>query len=235
MEWNNKSEVRQHFIMALCGGFFGGYAIFGRSAVFGSAQTANLIELVSDLLGRDFREVLLRLGALLLYISAMVLFAVLSRKTVWNLKYLVFLIETGAVVLLAVLPENLNPIVALYPVFFAASFQWCVFKGAEGYACSTIFSTNNVKQTVLSFCDYFLTGQEQAQEREKSLKKGRFFGETLLFFHTGVACAFLGLKALGLSAIWLNLLVILAGLCATEALEGRIRAQLGGLRLNGPV
>lgn len=235
MEWNNKSEVRQHFIMALCGGFFGGYAIFGRSAVFGSAQTANLIELVSDVLGRDFREVFLRVGALFLYISAMVLFAVLSRKTVWNLKYLVFLIETGAVVLLAVLPEDMNPIVALYPVFFAASFQWCVFKGAEGYACSTIFSTNNVKQTVLSFCDYFLKGEEQAQEREKSLKKGRFFGETLLFFHTGVACAFLGLKALGLSAIWLNLLVILAGLCATEAQAGRIRAQLGGLRLNGPV
>ena len=40
MEWNNSSEVRTHFIMAVCGGFFGGYAIFGRMAVFGSAQTA---------------------------------------------------------------------------------------------------------------------------------------------------------------------------------------------------
>ena len=156
MKDDNKSEIRQHFLMAVCGGFFGGYAIFGRMAVFGSAQTANLIELVGDVLGHNLTDALLRIGALAIYIGAMVLFAALRRKTALNLKYLVILFEAAAVAVLGFFPENMNPILAVYPIFFAMSFQWCVFKGADGYACSTIFSTNNVKQTVLSFSDYFM-------------------------------------------------------------------------------
>ena len=64
MEWNNRSEVWAHFIMAVCGGFFGGYAIFGRMAVFGSAQTASLIGLVGDSLGGNLADDSLGLGAL---------------------------------------------------------------------------------------------------------------------------------------------------------------------------
>ena len=92
-----------HFIMSVCGGFLGGYAVFGRMAVFGSAQTANLIELVGDILGRNTTDALLRFGALVLYIAAMVIFSVMSKKTAWNLKYLVLLVDTAAV---AVLEHN---------------------------------------------------------------------------------------------------------------------------------
>lgn len=228
MKWNNKSEVRLHFIMVLAGGFFGGYAVFGRMGVFGSAQTANLIDLVGDILGSDLVDAAERLGALVIYISAMIIFAVLSRKTKWNLKYLVFAVETVAVVILAALPEKLDPVVALYPVFFATSFQWCVFKGAEGYACSTIFSTNNLKQTVLSFADYFLADGENAKEREErreSLKKGCFFGITLLCFHMGVGIAFLGVRSLGLAAVWLQLVFVLAGLGMTGIQDRKIRKR----------
>lgn len=230
MEWNNRSEVWMHFIMAVCGGYFGGYAIFGRMAVFGSAQTANLIELVGDFLGRNLGDAALRAGALALYIGAMVIFAVISKRTSWNLKYLVLLINTAAVAALSIMPEGMDPVLALYPVFFAMSFQWCVFKGAEGYACSTIFSTNNLKQTVLSFTEYFLTDTERTEERKKSLKKGRFFGETILFFHTGVAAAFMGIHFMGLSAVWLVLFPLFAGLCITEMQDGLIRGWICSLR-----
>ena len=229
MEWNNKSEVWLHFIMAVCGGFFGGYAIFGRMAVFGSAQTANLIELVGDILGRNLTDAVLRVGALALYIGAMVIFTVMRKRTSWNLKYLVLLVNTAAVAALSIMPEKMNPVLALYPVFFAMSFQWCVFKGAEGYACSTIFSTNNLKQTVLSFTEYFLTDRALAEERKKSLKKARFFGETILCFHASVAAAFMGLHFMGLSAVWLVLIPLFAGLCVTEMQEGLIRGWICSL------
>ncbi len=221
MKWENKSEVHLHFVMALIGGFFGGYAIFGRMSVFGSAQTANLIDLVGDILGREPLDAAVRIGALLLYVSAMVLFVFLSRRTSLNLRYLVFPVEAAAVLILVSLPKDMDPVVALYPVFFAASFQWCIFKGAEGYACATIFSTNNLKQTVLSFTEYFLSDSEE--EREKSLKKGRFFGETLLCFHAGVAAAFVGIHTVGLSVIWFQLIFVFAGLCMTEAQDRKIR------------
>lgn len=229
MKDDNKSEIRQHFLMAVCGGFFGGYAIFGRMAVFGSAQTANLIELVGDVLGHNLTDALLRIGALAIYIGAMVLFAALRRKTALNLKYLVILFEAAAVAVLGFFPENMNPILAVYPVFFAMSFQWCVFKGADGYACSTIFSTNNVKQTVLSFADYFMAKEETEEERGEYLRKGKFFGTTLLCFHTGVAIAFLGLRFLGLRAVWLCLILILAEFYMIEEQRAAQReAQLYG-------
>lgn len=223
MEWNNRSEVWMHFIMAVCGGFFGGYAIFGRMAVFGSAQTANLIELIGDVLGKNFEDALLRLGAVLLYAAAMVVFVVLGKKTSLNLKYLAITVNAAVVAVTALIPEKMDPVLALYPVFFAMSFQWCVFQGAEGYVCSTIFSTNNLKQTVLSFAEYFTTGKDEAEERAKNLKKGRFFGETILFFHVGVSAAFLALRIMGLSAVWLVMLPLSAGLIITEIQEGVIR------------
>src|SRR5699024_11733141 len=58
------------------------------------------------------------------------------------------------------------------------AFQWCIFKGAMGYTSSTIFSTNNIKQTVVSLTEYFLI-QDTTIKQEK-LKKGCFFGGTLL-------------------------------------------------------
>ena len=217
MEWNNRSEVWAHFIMAVCGGFFGGYAIFGRMAVFGSAQTANLIELVGDILGRNLTDASLRLGALLLYAAAMVIFVVLRA------------VDAAAAAATAAMPEQMDPVLALYPVFFAMSFQWCVFKGAEGYACSTIFSTNNLKQTVLSFTEYFMVREDDEEERTKKLKKGRFFGETILFFHASVAAAFLALHVMGLSAVWLVMLPLFACLVITELQEGVIREWMARL------
>ena len=41
------------------------------------------------------------------------------------------------------LVDGLDPVVALYPVFFAMSIQWSSFAGARGFYSSTIFSTNN--------------------------------------------------------------------------------------------
>ena len=60
-----------HFLMAFCGGFFGSYAVFNRMSVFGNAQTANLIELIGAVLGHDFPDALLRLGAFLVFVSAL--------------------------------------------------------------------------------------------------------------------------------------------------------------------
>ena len=96
MELNNRSEGWTHFVMAVCGGLFGGYAIFGLMAVFGSAQTANLIEMVGDILGRNLADASLRLGALLIYAAAIVLFAVLRKKTPLNLKYLATAVDAAA-------------------------------------------------------------------------------------------------------------------------------------------
>lgn len=118
MERANEFELPVHFIMAVFGGFVGAYAILARMEVFGSAQTANLIELVCSVLGRNPEEVLTRVAALLVYMSAMVVAAVLAKKVQWNLKYLAIFLDASAILAVGYFPENMDPVMALYPVFF---------------------------------------------------------------------------------------------------------------------
>ena len=189
-----------HFLMAMIGGFLGGYAIFARMNIFGSAQTANLIELIKNIFGANYVESLMRIGALLIYILAIMIATVLTYKSQWNLKHLVLYLEMICIVILGFIPEDIPPIIALYPCFFVTAFQWCIFKGAMGYTSSTIFSTNNIKQTVVSLTEYFLI-QDTTIKQEK-LKKGCFFGGTLLCFHCGVALSYLLWSIFSLAAIW---------------------------------
>ena len=57
-----------HYTLSFIGGYLGLYAIVSRADLFGNAQTANLLGVVRDLIGRNFSDMLLRVGALLIYI-----------------------------------------------------------------------------------------------------------------------------------------------------------------------
>lgn len=228
MKDKNRLDTYVHYIMAVCGGCFGGYALFGRMAVFGSAQTANLIELVGDILGKNIQEVFIRIGAVLIYGAAIVLSVVLSKKLSFSLKYPVIFIEISAALFLGFLPENINPIIALYPVFFITAFQWCVFTGARGYVSSTIFSTNNMKQAVISVSEYFLSKDEN--ERRQKADKARFFGGTLLSFHAGVAFEYMAYQALGLFGIIIAVVPLAAGMVLLAAGDEKIKIPLRNIK-----
>lgn len=201
MEREFKRDVQIHHLMAACGGFMGVYAIVSRMGVFGSAQTANLIELVCDILGRDPLEISYRVLALAIYIGAMVLFVVLEKRSSWDVKRVSIVIDLAAVAVSGFIPEGINPFAALYPVFFASSFQWCAFKGAGSYVSATIFSTNNLKQTVTAAVEACLSRRD-GEVHDKMVQKALFFGGTLVCFHLGVAAGY-GLWLLwGIRSIW---------------------------------
>lgn len=197
-----KYDATVHYVMAICGGFLGVYGIINRLSVFGSAQTANLISVIGDLVGKNLSDVVLRIGAFLIYISAIVLATILEKKTTWHLKYIVIGVEFLAICILSFFPENMNPILALYPIFFVSAFQWCVFKGAKGYVSSTIFSTNNLKQAFSAWTEYYLINKENTKEKKEKAIKAKFFGGTLISFHIGVLLGYLTSLRFGLESIW---------------------------------
>ena len=49
-----------HYTLSFIGGYLGLYAIVSRADLFGNAQTANLLGVVRDLIGRNFSDMLLR-------------------------------------------------------------------------------------------------------------------------------------------------------------------------------
>ena len=207
-----------HFLMAFCGGFFGSYAVFNRMSVFGNAQTANLIELIGAVLGHDFPDALLRLGAFLVFVSALVLSVPLERQLHRKAKYLTLAVEAAIATAISFFPEDMNPIAAVYPIFFSAALQWSIFPGAEDFVAANVFSTNNIKQTFTSLTEYVLERKSNPERAKEKLKKAICFGGTLLSFHCGVISGFLGSRWLGIKSSLLCLipLMIVWGFCGEK-------------------
>lgn len=188
-----------HYTLSFIGGYLGLYAIVSRADLFGNAQTANLIGVVRDLIGRNFSDMLLRVGALLIYMAAVILTVWIPEHFSADLRFISIVIDIFAILLLGFFPSGMSPVVALYPVFFAMPFQWCTFKAPAGYNSSTIFSTNNLRQFTTAVTQ-FLMKKDSAQ-----CDKAKFYGMTLLSFHTGAALSLILYMTCGLSGVWLCL------------------------------
>ena len=185
---NDHIDFYRHLAFCTVGGFFGAYAVLVHSGVMGNAQTMNLLEMVIDLLRWQLPDMLLHLGALALYVLGTMLTVLLPHWCGADTHYLSPIVTAVAAVVVALLPPELDPVVALYPVFFAMSIQWSSFAGARGFYSSTIFSTNNTKQTSLALANY-LCDKDRAH-----LRKLWFYFFTLLSFHAGAAAAFFAVK-----------------------------------------
>ena len=189
-----------HHNMAIMGGCLAGYTLLNRIHFLGTAQTNNMIHLVFDLCGRNFFEVLLRLGGFLCYILGTVTFVLITQKTAWNVKYISLGVNLIAYLIMGLLPEDMQDILVLYPAFFAVSLQWNSFPGAYGYVSSTIFSTNNIKQATLSMTEYLVEKKKDSTKRFRSL----FFITSFLCFEFGVFCSYFASELLGARSILLD-------------------------------
>jgi len=189
-----------HYTLSFIGGYLGLYAIVSRADLFGNAQTANLLGVVRDIIGRDFSDMMLRVGALLIYMTAVILTVWIPEHFSTDLRFISIGIDICAVLLLGFLPARMSPVVALYPVFFAMPFQWCTFKAPGGYNSSTIFSTNNLRQFTTAVTQ-FLMKKDDAQR-----DKAKFYGMTLLSFHAGAALSLILYMYCGLSGVWVCLI-----------------------------
>ena len=175
-------ETWAHHAMAAAGGFFGVYALLTRGGTFGSSETSNLIYLVVSGLDGTWGPALIRLGGTACYIAGIV-FAVLLRRYGRRpqAQILSISVDFAACLLLAWIPAETDPILALYPMFFATAVQWVSFSQAAGYNCATIFSTNNLRQFTEGVTEFLCTREAE------QLRKLKFYGGTLACFHLGVA------------------------------------------------
>lgn len=134
---NDHIDLYRHLAFSAVGGFFGCHAVLVHGGIMGNAQTVNLLELLLDALRGDAYATALHLGALALYVLGTMLTVLLPHWWGWDMHRVSPLVTAAAAVTVAFLPETLNPVVALYPVFFAMSIQWSSFAGARGFYSST--------------------------------------------------------------------------------------------------
>lgn len=194
MNLQKKTDFYLHSIMCLIGGFIGAYAILIRCNNLGSAQTSNLLCIVLLFLGKNMKEFLLRLFGAVLYFSAIEIYVYLSNKTNVNVKRYAILVDIAGSVFLCFIPLSVDPVIGLLPIFFMMATQWSVFHGADGYNSSTIFSTNNLRQTSLALGEYLCT------KEKNQLEKMKFFANSLFWYHIGAIISFFACKALSVNA-----------------------------------
>ncbi len=199
-------EILAHHSMAVVGGFFGIYALLNRSETFGSSTTANLIYTFAAGLGKDSKEFLIRLIALVLYMAGIVLATLLIRASRHrDCRGASVGIDLVACLILAKIPASTHPVLALYPMFFATAVQWVAFSRAGEFSSSSIFSTNNMRQCAAGLTEYLCDRQP------KEWRRFVVFGETLLCYHAGVVYAWFCMKAWSLASIYACIPLVLWG------------------------
>ena len=205
-------ERRLHLNMTLIGGFMVGYGVINRHDILGSAQTGNMVSLAMDAVGHADEEWFFRIIALIIYVASVSLTVILSHKiSKMSQKRLSILIDGAVLLIIGFYPAEMNPFVALFPIFFGTAFQWCSFKGADGFASSSIFCSNNLRQCVTGFTEYLCSKDTE------SLRRGIYFGKVLICFYGGAAIAFLSCKLLDLKGSWIAILPTVAAFVMCNA------------------
>lgn len=204
-----KHPLALHSVMCGIGGFLGGYAILTRAGNLGSAQTANMIELVLHLAGRSYTDFALRIIGLILYASAFVFVTYLTKRTNIFIQRYAILVDACGMMILSLIPADVDPIIGLLPLFFMMSTQWSVFHGIGEYNSSTIFSTNNLRQMTISLTEYCM------EHELKKLKRAKFFGNSLVWYHVGVLIAFFACKFFAVYGVLCALPATAAAFCLT--------------------
>lgn len=196
--------------MAVVGGFMGGFAVL-RCGVVGAAQTTNLLSMVMALIGTDWKQVLQRIAAMVLYVAAMALARWIDTQTKYEVRLVSMVVDGICILIIGLLPEETEAIYVLYPVFFMLAFQWLAFPGANGNISASIFSTNNLRQVVVAVTDYC------TKKDRRELQRAVFYLGTLLHFHVGVAASVFLIHWGGFRTIWLLLPLLAMNAAVLEA------------------
>jgi uncharacterized membrane protein YoaK (UPF0700 family) len=196
---NRKPDWWIHRIVSFIGGYAGLYTIMIRTNL-GAAQTLNMLEVVKGFLGRNYAECMVHLTGAILYAGAIFGVTLLSKKSRIDMKLFSMAINTAGFIILGFLPENINSYIGLYPVFIMMSVQWLVFGGLNGYNSSPIFSTNNLRQMISAIAEY------TCDHKPEQLDKAKYFGGTLICFHTGAAVGYFVCENIGIYASFLGII-----------------------------
>lgn len=222
MDRTEEFKQKLHYAMAFIGGFMGAYAILNRCDLFGNAQTANMIYIAMNIVGRNVFDVIIRLGGMLIYMAGIAVTVIVPKKTDLNLQYIALALDGAVLIILGFLPHDINNVIALYPLFFAAAIQWNAFPGAFGYNSSTIFSTNNLRQFTMAVTEYLCSRES------KHSHKAEFYGGVLLFYHIGVAVSYISYRFLGIESSWVGVIPVI--IAAAMAVYKNVNIRVNKLR-----
>lgn len=172
---------RHYCCLSIVGGFLEAYALVNRDGLFANAQTANYTHIWISLAEGQFLDFFYYILPMILYCVAIF---VATLMPLWLKRFswpkICLVLEIAIIVLLGFLPSSLDYRYAILPIFFCTALQYQTFQSCHGFAASTIFVTNNIRQFTNAFALY-ITKKDKYQ-----WFKSKIYLYTILCFALGV-------------------------------------------------
>ena len=189
-------------VMTFCGGFLDAFTYIQCGHTLAAAQTGNIVFLAAALVNHNVIGIIDRCGAIILYVLGIIV-AITFQAHIkyWRIFCLFPILIIGGFV--GAMPENFPTYLSVGLVSFGLALLNTVFSKIEGLGYSSVFTTGNIKKSVVFGTEYIY------HHRQQDLKIAVNYFIVVLAFTLGAISSAIIQPFSRMKTIWVAVAIIL--------------------------
>lgn len=189
-------------VMTFCGGFLDAFTYIQCGHTLAAAQTGNIVFLAAALVNHNVIGIIDRCGAIILYILGIIV-AITFQAHIkyWRIFCLFPILIIGGFV--GAMPENFPTYLSVGLVSFGLALLNTAFSKIEGLGYSSVFTTGNIKKSVVFGTEYIY------HHRQQDLKIAINYFIVVLAFTLGAILSAIIQPFFRMKTIWVAVAIIL--------------------------
>ncbi len=189
-------------VMTFCGGFLDAFTYIQCGHTLAAAQTGNIMFLAAALVNHNVIGIIDRCGAIILYVLGIIV-AITFQAHIkyWRIFCLFPILIIGGFV--GAMPENFPTYLSVGLVSFGLALLNTAFSKIEGLGYSSVFTTGNIKKSVVFGTEYIY------HHRQQDLKIAVNYFIVVLAFTLGAISSAIIQPFFQMKTIWVAVAIIL--------------------------
>lgn len=189
-------------VMTFCGGFLDAFTYIQCGHTLAAAQTGNIVFLAAALVNHNVIGIIVRCGAIILYVLGIIV-AITFQAHIkyWRIFCLFPILIIGGFV--GAMPENFPTYLSVGLVSFGLALLNTAFSKIEGLGYSSVFTTGNIKKSVVFGTEYIY------HHRQQDLKIAVNYFIVVLAFTLGAISSAIIQPFFQMKTIWVAVAIIL--------------------------
>lgn len=189
-------------VMTFCGGFLDAFTYIQCGHTLTAAQTGNIVFLAAALVNHNVIGIIDRCGAIILYVLGIIV-AITFQAHIkyWRIFCLFPILIIGGFV--GAMPENFPTYLSVGLVSFGLALLNTAFSKIEGLGYSSVFTTGNIKKSVVFGTEYIY------HHRQQDLKIAVNYFIVVLAFTLGAISSAIIQPFSRMKTIWVAVAIIL--------------------------
>ena len=191
-------------VMTFCGGFLDAFTYIQCGHTLAAAQTGNIVFLAAALVNHNVIGIIDRCGAIILYVLGIIV-AITFQAHIkyWRIFCLFPILIIGGFV--GAMPENFPTYLSVGLVSFGLALLNTAFSKIEGLGYSSVFTTGNIKKSVVFGTEYIY------HHRQQDLKIAVNYFIVVLAFTLGAISSAIIQSFSRMNTIWVAVAIFLLG------------------------